>query len=125
MGSVSEPSSPVLAEEGANRNAHVCMYMYIYNIILYSNLSNAKRLSISLRASVRERDASDRIAGNSGSKRRKRLLVLTLHAAGHNHRTCFDALERELVSDTDLGDGDTVIYHVDTPGHDEEAESIE
>ncbi|CAM9931799.1 unnamed protein product [Ectocarpus sp. 6 AP-2014] len=55
-----------------------------------------------------------------GSGGRKRLAVLTLHAAGHNHRTCLGGLEREVAKDEELGAGGVVLYHVDTPGHEEE-----
>ncbi|CAN0043781.1 unnamed protein product [Scytosiphon promiscuus] len=51
------------------------------------------------------------------------LSVLTLHAAGHNHRTCMGALEREVAKDEELGG--VVFYHVDTPGHEEEAQDVE
>lgn len=60
-------------------------------------------------------------AGGKG----KRVPILTLHAAGHNHRTCFDALEREVAKDPELGGGDVVFYHVDTPGHEEDAGAVE
>ena len=57
------------------------------------------------------------------------LSVLTLHAAGHNHRTCLGALEREVARDEELGGvgggRGVVFYHVDTPGHEEEATGIE
>ncbi|CAN0376370.1 unnamed protein product, partial [Ectocarpus fasciculatus] len=58
--------------------------------------------------------------GGSSSSSRKRLAVLTLHAAGHNHRTCLGGLEREVAKDAELGAGGVVFYHVDTPGHEEE-----
>ncbi|CAM9991491.1 unnamed protein product [Hapterophycus canaliculatus] len=51
------------------------------------------------------------------------LSVLTLHAAGHNHRTCLGALEREVAKDQELRG--VVFYHVDTPGHEEEAKDVE
>lgn len=61
-----------------------------------------------------------------------RLAVLTLHAAGHNHRTCLGALEREVANDEELGGGGregggrgVVFYHVDTPGHEEEGTGVE
>lgn len=57
------------------------------------------------------------------------LSIVTLHAAGHNHRTCLDALEREVARDEDLGlaaaEGGVVFYHVDTPGHQEDGEDLE
>lgn len=61
------------------------------------------------------------VSGDGGKKER-RLAVLTVHAAGHNHRTCFGALERELYRDEELGggEGSVVFYHVDIPGHEEE-----
>lgn len=58
--------------------------------------------------------------GNGGARW---LSVVTLHAAGHNHRTCLGALEREVAKDDELGG--VVFYHVDTPGHEEEAEDVE
>lgn len=68
--------------------------------------------------------------GGEGTRPRPRLSVLTLHAAGHNHRTCLGALEREVANDVELGGGGgggtgVVFYHVDTPGHEEEATTIE
>lgn len=61
------------------------------------------------------------VSGDGGKKGR-RLAVLTVHAVGHNHRTCFGALERELYRDEELGGGEggVVFYHVDIPGHEEE-----
>lgn len=65
--------------------------------------------------------------GRGTSAGARRISVLTLHAAGHNYRTCFAGLEREVAEDEDLGvgRGGVVFYHVDTPGHEEEADGIE
>ena len=67
--------------------------------------------------------------GGGGVGRRpggRRLSVVTLHAEGHNHRTCFGAVEREVAKDDDFGWGASVVfYHVDTPGHEEEGKEIE
>ncbi len=61
--------------------------------------------------------------GGAGGGTKNRMPVLTLHAVGHNHRTCLGALEREVAKDEDLSG--VVFYHVDTPGHQEEAEGVE
>ena len=67
------------------------------------------------------KNASEGVPGEGGAGGgggRARLAILTLHAAGHNYRTCFDALEREFEKDEEL-EG-VVFYHVDVPGHEEE-----
>ncbi|CAM9847557.1 unnamed protein product, partial [Discosporangium mesarthrocarpum] len=54
--------------------------------------------------------------------------IVTMHGVGHNHRTGFGRLSRLLAEGGDLGEGQgkggVVLYHVDTPGHEEDGVSI-
>lgn len=76
-------------------------------------------------------DVGDGVAvGGQSGVRARRVSVVTLHAAGHNHRTCFGALERAVAKDEELGGGGAgaggvVFYHVDAPGHEEEGDGVE
>ncbi|CAM9749647.1 unnamed protein product [Chrysoparadoxa australica] len=48
--------------------------------------------------------------------------MITCHEAGHNHKTCFGALNRYMLEEGAFSA--CTIYHVDTPGHEEEGVSI-